>query len=150
MYGGGGGGGTSSGTAGNGGTGNGGAGGGPTSADADFPTAATANRGGGGSGQRTGNSPSDPRSAGADGVIIVRYDTSDASDAGLTITGGSVATTGGFTYHTFNSSSSLNVEGTTGSEIAVTILAVGGGGGGGSGAGGGGEVTEVSDRVLSI
>jgi hypothetical protein len=38
-------------------------------------------------------------------VVIVRYITTDAS--GFTITGGTKTTSGSYTIHTFNSSSSL-------------------------------------------
>jgi 3-oxoacyl-(acyl-carrier-protein) synthase len=43
--------------------------------------------------------------AGGSGVVIVRYLTADAS--GFTITGGTTSTSGSYTIHTFNSSSSL-------------------------------------------
>jgi hypothetical protein len=45
--------------------------------------------------------------AGGSGVVIVRYLTADAT--GFTITGGTVSTSGSYTIHTFNSSSSLVV-----------------------------------------
>jgi hypothetical protein len=42
---------------------------------------------------------------GGSGVVILRYLTADASS--LTITGGTKTTSGAYTIHTFNSSSSL-------------------------------------------
>jgi hypothetical protein len=43
--------------------------------------------------------------AGGSGVVIVRYLTADL--AGRTVTGGTITTSGSYTIHTFNSSSSL-------------------------------------------
>jgi Fibronectin type III domain len=64
-------------------------------------TVGAANRGGGGGGGGnlgTGNS-------GGSGVVIVRYTTSAAT--GLTVTGGSISTSGSYTVHTFTSTANF-------------------------------------------
>jgi hypothetical protein len=42
-------------------------------------------------------------------VVIVRYLTSEKTASGFTISGGTTTTSGSYTIHTFNSSSSLVV-----------------------------------------
>ena len=58
-------------------------------------TAGTANTGGGGGGGKT---PTYTAAAGGSGVVIVRYAGTPRG------TGGTITESGGFTYHTFNSS----------------------------------------------
>ena len=93
RYGGGGGAGTYNATAGSGGTGGGGAG----ATGAASGTAGTANTGGGGGG--SGGNGVYSGGAGGSGIIIIRY---AGSQRGA---GGTVYTTGGYTYHKFTSSS---------------------------------------------
>jgi len=95
TYAGGGGGGLISGTVGSGGSGGGGAGGKRGTA----PTAGTTNTGGGGG----GNGQDDVGGAGANGgsgIVIIRYIGPQKG------TGGTVTSSGGYTYHTFSSGSS--------------------------------------------
>ena len=83
-----------------GGGGDGGTGGGNNSG-----TAGTANTGGGGGGATYQNDTSAVGGAGGSGIVIVRYLTSDASEA--TITGGTATTDGSYTVRTFTGSGSL-------------------------------------------
>lgn len=105
FYAGGGGGGGAGNTTGNGadggpgGNGGGGAGGSPSSRNGTAGTANTGGGGGGGSGGPQGSSgtPGDG-AAGGSGIVIVRY-------LGVQrATGGTVTSSGGYTYHTFTSS----------------------------------------------
>jgi hypothetical protein len=47
--------------------------------------------------------------AGGSGVVIFRYLTSDASQAGLSVTGGTITSSGGYTIHSFTSSGTVTV-----------------------------------------
>ena len=59
--------------------------------------------GGGGAGQgSTGGT-------GGSGVVIFRYLTSDASSAGISVSGGTITTSGGYTIHSFTSTGSTTV-----------------------------------------
>jgi len=69
-------------------------GGGQGGSDADVAAAGDANTGGGG-GAGGGRAGTYPSAAGGSGIVMIRYAGSQAA------TGGSVVTTGGFTYHTF-------------------------------------------------
>jgi hypothetical protein len=60
--------------------------------------------GGGGSGGTGGTS-----AAGGSGIVIFRYRTSDASSAGISVSGGTVTTSGGYTIHSFTSTGSTTV-----------------------------------------
>jgi hypothetical protein len=46
---------------------------------------------------------------GGSGIVIFRYLTSDASSAGISVSGGTVTTSGGYTIHTFTSTGSTTV-----------------------------------------
>lgn len=94
YYAGGGGGSGYSGTGGAGGTGGGGAGGTGTTSPASDGVNGTANTGGGGGGSGNGTISG----AGGSGVVIIRYAGSQKG------TGGTVTSSGGYTYHTFTSS----------------------------------------------
>jgi hypothetical protein len=83
-------------TPGVGGVGGGGTGGAAGAANAGTPGAANTGGGAGGS-TRTGTNPV-AGSNGGSGIVIVRY------AGGQRGTGGTIVTTGGFTYHTFTSS----------------------------------------------
>jgi hypothetical protein len=96
YYAGGGGAGVNTGTAHHNGVG--GAGGGATAVDSGTPSNATANTGGGGAG---GIYVGGNGSSGGSGIVIIRYAGSQRG------TGGTVVTTGGYTYHTFTSSSTF-------------------------------------------
>jgi hypothetical protein len=48
-------------------------------------------------------------SAGGSGVVIFRYLTSDASQAGISVSGGTVTTSGGYTIHSFTSTGATTV-----------------------------------------
>jgi hypothetical protein len=63
-----------------------------------LPTAGTANTGGGGGGGRQGTSGA----AGGSGIVIISYLGSQRG------TGGTVTSSGGYTIHTFTSSSTYN------------------------------------------
>jgi hypothetical protein len=89
TYAGGGGGGAYTGTGGTGGSGGGGAG----SNSGGSPTAGTANTGGGG-----GGASASAGAAGGSGVVIIRYLGSTRGS------GGTITSSGGYTYHTFTSS----------------------------------------------
>jgi hypothetical protein len=65
-------------------------------------TAGTANTGGGGGG-------GDTAATGGSGVVIFRYRTADASSAGISVSGGTVTTSGGYTIHSFTSTGSTTV-----------------------------------------
>jgi hypothetical protein len=80
------------------GTSGGGAGGG------NAASVNTGGGGGGGSAQFAGNNASGP---GGSGIVIVRYLTS--AQAGWTVTGGSITTSGSYRIHTFTGSGSLVV-----------------------------------------
>ena len=99
---------------------------------AQSATSGTANTGGGGGGGGGGNSYRVPGSGGS-GIIILQYPAANSSCALTT------ATSGGFTYDTFTSTSLCNITVPSG-VTQISMFAVGGGGGGGqdSGAGGGG------------
>jgi outer membrane usher protein FimD/PapC len=47
--------------------------------------------------------------AGGSGTIVFRYLTSDASQAGISVSGGTVTTSGGYTIHSFTSSGTVTV-----------------------------------------
>jgi hypothetical protein len=47
--------------------------------------------------------------AGGSGVVIFRYRTTDASSAGISVSGGTVTTSGGYTIHSFTSTGSTTV-----------------------------------------
>jgi hypothetical protein len=47
--------------------------------------------------------------AGGSGIVIFRYLTSDASSAGITVTGGTITSSGGYTIHSFTSTGSTTV-----------------------------------------
>jgi hypothetical protein len=94
YYAGGGGGGAESTSAGAGGAGGGGAGTATASASA---TSGTTNTGGGGGGKGGGPNAGSGGNGGS-GIVIIRYSGAQRG------TGGTVVTTGGFTYHTFTSS----------------------------------------------
>lgn len=98
FYAGGGGGGaaTTADAGGAGGNGGGGYGGGASPSPMNDGTAGTANRGGGGGG--AGDAPTFVGGNGGSGVVILRY---SGVQRGA---GGTVVTTGGFTYHTFTAS----------------------------------------------
>lgn len=85
---------------GTGGSGSGGAGGGGTGGRNGTPgTAGTANTGGGGgAGGYTGSGYNQTSAAGGSGVVIIRYVGSQRGS------GGTVTSSGGYTYHTFTSS----------------------------------------------
>jgi hypothetical protein len=100
VYAGGGGGGAYSGTGGAGGTGGGGAGGNPNANG----VAGSDGFGGGGGGAGGGPNAARAGADGGDGTVIVRYNTGD-----LTATGGTITTTGSFTYHTFTGSGTFSV-----------------------------------------
>jgi len=89
------------------GSGNGGAGGGGTGWDINKTgSAGTANTGGGGGGARF----TDPQGgAGGSGIVIFRYLTADAASAGISVSGGTVTTSGGYTIHSFTSTGSTTV-----------------------------------------
>jgi hypothetical protein len=93
YYAGGGGGGVNTGTSHH--NGSGGAGGGAGAVDSGTPSNATANTGGGGAGGiwQSGNG-----SSGGSGIVIIRYLGSQRGS------GGTVTSSGGYTYHTFTSS----------------------------------------------
>ena len=93
YYAGGGGGGVNTGTGHHNGVG--GAGGGASAVDSGTPSNATANTGGGGAG---GIFVGGNGSSGGSGIVIIRYAGAQRG------TGGTVVTTGGYTYHTFTSS----------------------------------------------
>jgi len=100
FYAGGGGGGGYNATGGGGGDGGGGAGGSSAGGGTANPgIAGTANRGGGGGGAGAEGFP-DPRASGAggSGIVIIRYSGSQRGS------GGTVTSSGGYTYHTFTSS----------------------------------------------
>jgi hypothetical protein len=61
------------------------------------------NGGGGGVSQIIGGT------AGSSGIVIFRYLTSDASSAGISVSGGTVTTSGGYTIHSFTSTGSTTV-----------------------------------------
>ena len=72
------------------------------------PTSGAANRGGGGGGMRGDDAPAS--GSGGSGVVIVRYVTTDLAVQGITsVSGGTTSTSGNYTIHTFNGSSSLVV-----------------------------------------
>jgi hypothetical protein len=63
------------------------------------------------------------------------------------VTGGTVTTPGdGYTYHTFTSSDTLSI---SGSSLTADVLVVGGGGGGGRSGGGGGGVLYQTGQTLN-
>ena len=97
YYAGGGGGGHANGSGGVGGLGGGGTGGNQTG---NSGTAGTASTGSGGGGRGRWNTGSGTGGAGGSGLVIVRYAGVQKTGA----TGGTVVTTGGYTYHTFTSS----------------------------------------------
>ncbi len=72
-------------------------GGGQGGSDADVAAAGTANTGGGGGGGG-GRAGTYPSAAGGSGIVMIRYEGSQSA------TGGTIVTTGGYTYHTFTSS----------------------------------------------
>lgn len=91
--------------------GTGGSGGGGTGAGVIFatatvgtPTAGTANRGGGGGGGAALNFSRTTGASGGSGTVIIRYPGTVAKASGGTIT-----ITGGYVYHTFNSSGTFIV-----------------------------------------
>ena len=75
----------------------GGSGGGGAGGDDADATSGTANTGGGGGGGGTGNG-NKATGAGGSGIVAIRYSGSQ------TATGGTVTTTGGYTYHVFTTS----------------------------------------------
>ena len=81
-------------------------GGGAGSGDSGTAVSGTANTGGGGGGTRN----SQVSGAGGSGIVIFRYSTVLAAQAGLAISGGTVTTTSdGYTVHTFTSTGSATV-----------------------------------------
>ena len=85
--------------------GNGGGGDGAFTQTSSNGSSGTANTGGGGGGASSYAGYYANGGNGGAGIVIIRYLTSDAT--GLTITGGTITTSGSYTIHTFNSSSSL-------------------------------------------
>lgn len=88
---------------------NGGAGGGGASSSWDRTpaTSGVANTGGGGGGVRDQwDAGGKVSGAGGDGVVIVRY-----PDGTMTATGGSVSSTGGYTYHVFIADGTFEITG---------------------------------------
>ena len=83
-----------------GGTGGGGDGGGS-------PVEGTVNTGGGGGAGSGANNGYTRGKKGGSGLVIIRYLTTDASDAGFTISGGTATTSGLYNVRTFTSSGSL-------------------------------------------
>jgi hypothetical protein len=63
------------------------------------------NTGGGGGGAGQGSTGG----TGGSGVVIFRYLTSDASSAGISVSGGTITTSGGYTIHSFTSTGSTTV-----------------------------------------
>jgi hypothetical protein len=61
-------------------------------------TAGTANTGGGGGGS---DNSGQVASAGGSGIVIFRYLASEAIQAGLSIAGGLLSTSGGYNIHSF-------------------------------------------------
>jgi hypothetical protein len=46
---------------------------------------------------------------GSAGIVIFRYLTSDATQAGISVSGGTITTSGGYTIHSFTSTGSTTV-----------------------------------------
>jgi hypothetical protein len=46
---------------------------------------------------------------GGSGIVIFRYLTSDASSAGISVSGGTITSSGGYTIHSFTSTGSTTV-----------------------------------------
>ena len=88
-----------------GGDGGGGRGG---ARDSDTAVAGTANTGGGGGGGASGGAAYSGKTGGS-GIVIFRYRTADASSAGISVSGGTVTTSGGYTIHSFTSTGSTTV-----------------------------------------
>jgi hypothetical protein len=64
--------------------------------------------GGGGGGGASGSAAYSGKTGGS-GIVIFRYLTSDASSAGISVSGGTVTTSGGYTIHSFTSTGSTTV-----------------------------------------
>jgi len=98
FYGGGGGGGSYNGSTCGGGCGGDGGGGNGGDSNGSSGIAGTANTGGGGGGRGAYNKGSGVGGSGGSGIVIIRYSGSQRG------TGGTVVSSGGYTYHTFTSS----------------------------------------------
>jgi hypothetical protein len=94
---------------------------------------------------------SESSSAAADALLLVNsFEIGFEPPSNATLTGGTITTSGLYTYHTFLSSDSLVVSGGFKS-IDYLMVAAGGSGGGydGSGGGGGGFIETFSSNILS-
>jgi hypothetical protein len=47
--------------------------------------------------------------AGGSGVVIIRYETAAARQAGVSVSGGTATTSGGYTIHSFTSTGAVTV-----------------------------------------
>tara|TARA_Y100000356_G_scaffold30571_1_gene22346 strand:- start:592 stop:2724 length:2133 start_codon:yes stop_codon:yes gene_type:complete len=150
LYGGGGGGGEDGpGGSGLGGPGGGGHGQSPSS----YPNSAVVFTGGGG-GDRGEPSLPHEGTAGAKGVVIVKYQSALTSDVGSTF-GGEHFIIGNYTYHVFSAGESALA--ITSGPVTYDILVVAGGGAGGSdraagasGGGGGGGVIYAENQTMGV
>ena len=148
LYGGGGGGGED----GQNGRGSGGPGGGGDGQSPNEPSSGAVTFTGGGGGDRGAPSLAYQPTAGAKGIVIVKYQSEVTSDVGSTF-GGQQYTIGNYTYHVFSAGdSSLFVDS---SPVTYDILVVAGGGAGGSdrqagacGGGGGGGVIYAENQTM--
>jgi hypothetical protein len=148
LYGGGGGGGED----GQNGRGNGGPGGGGDGQSPNEPSSGAVTFTGGGGGDRGAPGLAYQPTAGAKGIVIVKYQSEQTSDVGTTF-GGQQYTIGNYTYHVFSAGeSSLFVDS---SPVTYDILVVAGGGAGGSdraagacGGGGGGGVIYAENQTM--
>ena len=122
------------------GAGGGGAGG--NGSPGSYSTNATENTGSGGGGSGSTNYQG---SAGASGIVVVRYKIGSVSTAKAT--GGSASFYGGKTIHTFVTSGTFATA-PNWSAVSVEYVVIGGGGGGGATGGGGSCLTLVVVVVL--
>ena len=127
-------------------------GGGDGQSPSAYPApAATANTGGGGGDRGAPNLPH-VATAGAKGIVIVKYQSAETSDVNKTF-GGTQYEIGSYTYHVFSAGeSSISVTG----PVTYDILVVAGGGAGGtdrtagaSGGGGGGGVIFAENQTMA-
>ena len=128
----GGGGGAGKGSGGAGGPGGGGAG---RTGNGGSGTSSTAFTGGGGGGGGVAP-PGGIGGSGGSGIVVVRYQIAASQSGSAKATGGAISFTPSKTVHVFTTSGDFN--NTSGSNLSVEYLVIGGGGGGGSRFGGGG------------